>query len=470
MSLSKYKSDLLVLVHFCAGIIVGKIPSIVFYWEIGVFLLAILWAFNVTGSARNIFMLAGYLIGMELLIRMAGTPLPHEFTKYAVSFLLLLSLLLKSKQIPIIWVVFGALLMPGILLTDAGDFEASRQLISANLAGPFCLLLSVAYFHNRVLRMSDLRQAFLYTLYPLASILGYLFIATPDLSEIDFGYRSNFATSVYGPNQVSSILGLGILLIGISYFLKLRLFSNHLLSFSFLGFLLFRGLLTFSRGGMLAAILILLLVFIYLSVISIGTKRAFFRTVAFAFGVTLCAYFAFNYTNELTDNKLYDRYTGQKAGKQIEDIDKFTSGRTLIVNLDWQIFLNNPVLGVGVGMGKFYRTNFGFNVFVAAHNEFSRLLAEHGLFGLIALVILIVAPLLRFFESTLIVERVLIIASVGFCFAFMTHSATRIAAPCFFYGMAFIKLYAQRHVAKDANGFVNHHYSVYPSNDNLRRQ
>ncbi|MDZ7648843.1 MAG: hypothetical protein U5K54_17640 [Cytophagales bacterium] len=40
-----------------------------------------------------------------------------------------------------------------------------------------------------------------------------------------------------------------------------------------------------------------------------------------------------------------------------EDIDKLTSGRTMIVYLDWQIFKDNPVLGVGVGMGKELRKN-----------------------------------------------------------------------------------------------------------------
>ncbi|MDZ7648842.1 MAG: hypothetical protein U5K54_17635 [Cytophagales bacterium] len=70
---------------------------------------------------------------------------------------------------------------------------------------------------------------------------------------------------------------------------------------------------------------------------------------------------------------------------------------------------------------------------VAAHNEFSRILAEHGVFGIFALFILVGFPIQYFFQNNIIGERVIIIALIGFCFVFMTHAATRIQAPMFFY-------------------------------------
>lgn len=76
---------------------------------------------------------------------------------------------------------------------------------------------------------------------------------------------------------------------------------------------------------------------------------------------------------------------------------------------------------------------------VAAHNEFSRVLAEHGMFGVTALLIMVIMPIKRFFANRKILERIIIIAFIGFCFVFMTHSATRIAAPCFLYGFAFMR-------------------------------
>ena len=267
-----------------------------------------------------------------------------------------------------------------------------------------------------------------------------MIVKTPDFDEIEFGFKSNFVTSVYGPNQMASILGLGILLIGLCFLLKIRLFGNYLVTLVFFALLLFRGLLTFSRGGMLAAAILLSIIFVYLTLQSGGLNLKTFRVLLGAAVVGLCCLFAFNYANKLTGDALIGRYMGVQRGKEVEDIDKLTSGRTLISYLDWEIFKDNPIWGVGVGMGKFYRSDYGFNVLAAAHNEFTRLLAEHGLFGVAALCILIMAPLVRFFKSRLVLERVIIMASIGFCFAFMIHSATRIAAPCFIYGLAFIKI------------------------------
>jgi hypothetical protein len=90
-------------------------------------------------------------------------------------------------------------------------------------------------------------------------------------------------------------------------------------------------------------------------------------------------------------------------------------------------------------MGKFFRQSYGYSVKVAAHNEFSRMLAEHGLFGVMGILILFLLPIQQYVRSKSSIEKVIIIMSVGFCFVFMTHSATRLAAPCFLYGLTFIK-------------------------------
>lgn len=457
MRRSKYLPDFLLLTHAGLGMIVAFFPQLVFPWVLVVFLLGVYFA--LTGSTRSTYYVAAYLAGIELLGRMSSAGLPHEFIKYAITAIFVLGLLVSRTKISLLFGIFMALLLPAVLLTDGGSFEDTRQLISGNLSGPVCLGVSAIYFFNRPLDVNTVRRIFLNLMYPLAAILGFMIIRTPDLDAIEFGFQSNFVTSIYGPNQMSSILGLGILVIGLAYFMGLRLFASHLVAFGFLGMLLFRGLLTFSRGGMLTPAVLLVMILFYLSW-KMGIVRSGLRVFFTALALFVLGYGAFHYTNEITDNALYGRYTGVRNGRQVEDIDKFTSGRTIIMVMDWQIFKDNWLWGVGPGMGKFYRVDYGYRVEVAAHNEFTRLLAEHGLLGLVALIILVTAPISRFFQSKKIGERILIIALIGFCFVFMTHAATRIAAPCLLYGLAFVRVFSTSPDTSPNHGFVPRQYVV----------
>lgn len=420
------------------GMVAAVYPQLVYYWVLATFLFGVY--VGLKGSAvMPPYLFVSYLAGIELLGRMSSSGLPHEFIKYAIIVILSLALLTSHKEIPARFVIFVLLLLPAIFLTRGGDFEETRQLVSGNLSGPICLAISAIYFYNRQFDKELLRKILLYLLYPLASIIGYMVVKTPDFSRIDFGFQSNFVTSIYGPNQMSSILGLGILVIGLAYILKIRLFQSQLIVLSFLGLLLFRGLLTFSRGGMITPAILLLVIVIYSSW-RIGFRKGSLRILLTAVFLFLTAFLIFDYINDLTGNALSGRYTGVRDGRQVEDFGRFTSGRTIIMGMDWEIFKDNMLWGIGPGMGKYSRVEYGYSVEVAAHNEFTRILAEHGMFGVIALGILILSPVRRFFLSRKIVEHILIIAFIGFCFVFMTHAATRIAAPCFLYGLAFLRI------------------------------
>lgn len=435
---SRYRSDVLIVVHGLLGILFVGFPGLVFYFIVLIYTAGLLSVLNVIRKRQTILFVA-YLVGFELMGRMSQSGVPHEFVKYAVTSLLLLDFMQKPRSIPAFILIYGLCLLPAIFLVDVEDFNSLRKLLSLNLSGPLCLVVSVVYFYKKPISVPELRLAFLWLLYPLATILIYLIIATPDLSEVDFGYQSNFETSIYGPNQLASMLGLGILLIGICFLLKIRLFGSHLLMLLLLGLLTFRGLLTFSRGGMLAALALLTLAFLLSIWQSAQSQRHLFRTIVVSMLSGAVFYFAFVYTNDITENALLNRYTGKVRGKQI-DIEKLTSGRTSISAWDLEIFQQNVLTGVGVGMAKFHRKNAGSKTEIIAHNEFTRLLAEHGLFGLVALLILIFAPFYRFMERTMLSNRIIVVALAGFCLIFMTHSATRLAAPCLLFGMSFLDL------------------------------
>ncbi len=91
-----------------------------------------------------------------------------------------------------------------------------------------------------------------------------------------------------------------------------------------------------------------------------------------------------------TDGLLNKRYANQDARGR--DKATLTTGRAQLANIELEAFLQNPVLGVGVGKGKELRAEEGLEG-TASHNEISRLLAEHGSFGILALLILLIAPI-----------------------------------------------------------------------------
>lgn len=432
---NQYKSDWTILLYFVVGIVAGLVPNLVFFWTLLIFLFGL---YQVVTGAQPAYKYAGFLVGMELLMRMSGSGIPHEFTKYAVSVLLLAEVVVRKFKFNTAIIMYGLMLLPAIFLAQGGSFEESRQLVSANLSGPFCLAVSVLYFNRYPFNYNRFKSLMLTLLFPLAATLGYLFINTPDLSTVDFGYDSNFQASIYGPNQMSSILGLGIILIGFAYLVKVKLFGSYMVAFVLMAMFAFRALLTFSRGGVITAAVILLIIAIFLGWKSLIKPANFFRTLFMTAGVALIFWFTFQYTNTLTGEALYKRYAGIRENQQVESLEEITSGRTTIMLLDLQIFADHPLMGIGVGMGKFFRQQYGYSVKVAAHNEFTRLLAEHGLFGLVALVILIFLPVVRFFKSRSLFQRALMLVCIGFCFVFMSHSATRLAAPGFLYGMSFI--------------------------------
>ena len=73
-----------------------------------------------------------------------------------------------------------------------------------------------------------------------------------------------------------------------------------------------------------------------------------------------------------------------------------------------------------------------------SHSEYTRLLAEHGAFGLLALLILLIAPLFQIFKLPAS-HRPLPMAIFVFVLFTLSHSAMRLAIPGFFYGLCLIQ-------------------------------
>lgn len=432
------------IVHAALGTLCAFQPQLVYLWIACIVIVeGTIKVFRGRSLYGQAHLAAGYMAAMEMIVRMSRIGLPHELTKYAVTLILINGLLARPRFHAGSgkYVIYFLLLLPSILfLADQSSLERARQLVSFNLSGPLCLAVAAIYFYRRPLSLMEITHLFQRMLLPMAALLAWLFLRTPRFSEISFGYGANFAASGYGPNQMASMLGAGIMIIGLALLFRIPVFSWRPAAFLMLGALAFRGLLTFSRGGMAVPLLVLAGLITFFIVNNRQFRRQFGNIFLIAGLAAALGYGLYTYVNQITSNSLYNRYAGISQGRKV-GLERYTSGRLDILRIDSEIFLDYPLLGIGPGAGSDLRPEYGYGERVAAHIEFSRLPAEHGILGLMALSILLFAPLAEFMRRRGLYQRFLLVAGVLFCLGFMAHSATRIALPMFMYGLGFVWMY-----------------------------
>lgn len=445
--LRKYRFEANLALHTLLGAICSVQPNLVFFWVFYIiFYEGTIQVFRSRNAYGQAHLAAAYMAAFEMIVRMSRIGLPHELAKYAVVFILINGLLAKPRfsSRSALFFIFFALLTPSVLLLiDAEGLEKARQAVSFNLMGPLCLAVAGVYFYRRPIYKEELARIFQRFLLPIAATVTWLFINTPRASELEFGFGANFAASGYGPNQMASVLGFGILIIGLSFLFKISIFRSNMVGFLLLALIAYRALLTFSRGGLAIPMIILAGLVFYFFFTQQRFRAQFGRIAVVTILFSVVSYGIFQYVNEQTGNALYNRYAGISYGKQV-GVKKYTSGRLDILKIDGQIFSDYPFFGIGPGMGNEMRVEYGYHERAAAHIEFSRLLAEHGLFGVIALCILLGFPWWEFRQRRGIEQRFLLIAGVLFCLGFMAHSATRIALPMFLYGLGFALILSDR--------------------------
>jgi len=392
---------------------------------------------NADGSAHYF---AAFVVGVEVLFRLNSGGFGYEYGKYGTMVLLLAGLYVekRKKETPYIYLAFILLFLPSILLINFPTFNDARQEVSFNLSGPVLLGIAAIYFYKRVLNPAQLRKVFLALLYPIAAMSIFIYFKTGALENLKFTTESNFAASGgFGPNQVSTVFGLGIIIIAAAYFLNIQLFKIKFLNIVLLFAFLVRGLATFSRGGMLAPIAAIIACLV---IMSLTDPRFFSRIgkVVYSFLlIGIAGFLGFNYVNDVSGGLLEMRYKGESMYDS--ERSNLYSGRDEIFQEDLEIFQRNMVAGVGPGMGGEARYEISGST-SAAHVEYSRMLAEHGMFGLAAILILVLFPIKTFFTLRSTDDKILLILCMGFVFVTLGHAAMRIAAPGFIYGLAFIHL------------------------------
>ncbi len=423
----------LIIIHIIIGFL-ATISGFSRIYGVGILVIAAILLFRSKNENEEAFSLASYIVGAEVFVRMIKGFPSYETGKYAVIVLLLIGMFIGGikQKFSIQYLFYLMLLLLGIVFTQVPEGESIRKAIVFNLSGPIVLGISALYFYKRRISKEQMLNALFAMLLPLFSMVTYLYFRTPDLKEIVFGGSANFETSGgFGPNQVATAIGAGIFIIAVLILLKQKISGFVLLDSFFLLYFIYRGLLTFSRGGILTGAIALMLFFFFYILHEKGSLKSFFKYVLIGGALTTAIWL---YTSDATGGMLDNRYAGKNAkGVKKEDI---TSGRTAILQEQINSFLEAP-LGIGVGNGKYKRQLQGEHITAASHNEIGRIIEEHGGIGVILLGLLIIMPLSNFFRSNNY-QKGFIIAFYSFWFLTINHSAMRIAFPGFIYAISLV--------------------------------
>lgn len=385
-----------------------------------------LWWAAAGRSQHRVALAAAYIMGAEVLWRMTDARIFWETAKYAISALFLIGLVRRQgRRINGKAALYLALLAPSILLTLAElPLGAAREQISFNLSGPLALGLSVLFFTGLTLTESRFQGLLLAPIGPLLGVATIAIRRTVSATPIQFTQESNIVTSGgFGPNQVAAVLGLGAFL-ALFYVLhgRTRLpLSLRVMALAAMAVLATQSALTLARGGLVTAGAAAAVATAYL----VQDRRIRGRILQLA--PMLFVVGAYVVTPRL------DEFTGGALSKRFQDTSMAT--RRELFEADLRVWREHPVFGAGPGMAKPARDAPG--IVAASHTEFSRLLAEHGLFGLGALLLLALLTAQRFRQAQTPVSRAMVLSMMGWSLLFMVHSAMRLAAPGFLFGLPF---------------------------------
>ena len=423
----------MLILHFGYGFIIYAFPALSEVILLGIMFSFLFVILDKKNKGNEALMAAAYIAGGEVWFRQTGALFFYETGKYAVMIFLLIGLFFKgasSKTVPY-W-IYLLILFPGVVVASMTiSYESDfRRLIAFNITGPVCLGISALYCYYKKIKKEDFQRVLLMLLMPLIAQMIYLYFYTPSMDEVQISLTGNYAaTGGFGPNQISTVLGLGVFLICTRLF-TIRNRRINMIDAILLILMGYRAVVTFSRGGVITAIICLasFLIFFYYKQEAKrmeGTNLRIFGMIAIFTVVWIISSLE-------TQGLIGNRYTNRNAAGELkEDI---TTGRVELIETELTAFYRNPIIGIGVGKGREYREEH-LGIGINTHNEISRLLSEHGILGIFALAILIFVPWVFWFKFK---NNYYFLAFIAFWFMTINHSAMRIALPALVYGLALL--------------------------------
>lgn len=419
----------LFLLHLPLGVLMYWASPVAIIHPLAVGALGLYRAIQKNERIERVAYVVAYLIGSEILWRMASAPLPWEFGKYAGVLIMIVALFRRGHiNLPGLPLLYLLLLLPACVITYLdNDWEDARDRLSFNMSGPICLFVSCWFFSYLKLSGVQMKKLLLSIAVPLLSVAIATLFFTVTNPYLQFTNESNHLTSGgFGPNQVSAMLGLGAfvmtsLILLFRSDLKTTLFTGGLA-------LLFaaQSVLTFSRGGIYAAMGALAAVGLLQARDSRQLIGRFLPLLA------IVAIFMFLIFPNL------NRFTGGKLEERFESSD--TTNRLELLELELQVFFEHPFWGAGVGeaIDERYRMT---RHFAPSHTEVTRLLSEHGTFGVFAILALIGTGINNLRKQKTRIGKAFVAGVLVWSGLFMMNAGMRLGAPSLLWGMSFVLIF-----------------------------
>ena len=374
------------------------------------------------GRSSHVIYAVSYVAAGEVLWRMTQANLFWEYAKYAAVLIIFVAIIVEWSQNPssrrlrsIAPILFGAALLPAVAYTFlVVGIEDAIDPLSFNLSSYLMIAVFALYIWARPMKSDTTIRMLLALLAPIIAITALaVYFTLTDLESLIFLGESNWVTSGnYGPNQVSNMMGFGAFIAVVLLIMMPRAWGARTIVLLALMAMLVQGLLTFSRGG------------IYSFVLALGVFSFQLMTTPKARGRVLLLFALFAVILVSVIYPALDRFTAGSLAQRFSSLD--TTGRFEAAQADLAAFLENPFLGVGVGQAEAYRLEF-LGMAIAAHTEYTRLLGEHGLFGILILIILAWMLLKRYLANESGIGRALSAGLSVWALSIMVHSATRLA-------------------------------------------
>ncbi len=381
-----------IIFHIILGIVSIFTPWPLIIWFYTSLIGSLYYGLQANSSSSLLVAIITYFVSFELLARMSNASpyIPYEMGKYLLFVLLLLGVLkFKTKTIGAFFMVL--FLIPSLFIDLSGRVRFLDLIF--NFLGPINVGLAILFCYGKKASFNRFWNTIRLAIYPMIGVFAQSFFNTPDLDSVEFELGANsIASSGFGSNQVSTGLGLAAFLVFAFWINRYRLTPYRWIDLSLVLLLAGQGLLTFSRGGMVGtAIGILVILFFLRSATNAEiVKYQVTRVGKLMIPALIAIVGVFYAINNLTNGMLLLRYSGETkstlAGAKVKSLNTLTTGRFAIFEGDLNLFLDHPILGVGVGASRYLRESMKN---IVAHVELSRLLSEHGIFGIIYFGILI---------------------------------------------------------------------------------
>ncbi len=378
------------------------------------------------GQNRVVMLCAGaYVIGAEALWRMVDAPGPWEVGKYLLIAMFGWAMLRRrewfSAGLP---ALFGLLLLPSIAMYGTWPFKMDiRNALGNDLSGPLALAVTGAFCAKAGLTRAALGRILVWMIAPVVSVLMLCVSGTVGAGDLTFRTSSIDATSGgFGPNQVAAVLGYGM---AASLLVALGERGAGARHAGLAGLALAFGAqsaLTFSRGGLYNAGGALLCGLFPLVASSRYRGRA---VVVMGIAAVVGVGWVAPRLVEFTDGAITKRFSNTSL-----------THRELIIAGDLMLFAQYPLLGVGPGVSPEVRPLSGRR----PHTEYSRLLAEHGVLGALAICLLAVMVVRAVAGAKGGYAKATAILLSVWTLLYMTNAAMRLAAPAFMFGLALCRM------------------------------